>query len=362
MNHQLTQITRLIQARRYDEARPLLQAYLDDNPDDAYAWYLHSFAELTPVKRLKAIQRAVKFAPTEAKYQNRLEKLTAKAPSRLPLFLGAGLLMAAVIAIAAVMLTQQEPAAVSALPTAADLASITPSPIPPTATATATVTATVTHLSPTPSETFTPTATPSATITETQPPTSLPPTPEVTVEAAAVQAAGTLPAGVVPIPTALDGSISVSPVAGEAPPGAAPTDAAPATLVPGSTVPLGSAVSINGGSLRVLSAMRPASKFITDMGGSPSAPPSGQERMLVELLLICSGGDNCTPTTSSFQLVNPTGGAFTTTAVDLGALFSPNGYSVGQTWGYLSFLVPRSEMQLTLVLNAGGQEVRFALA
>src|SRR5689334_21679910 len=105
MDSQLRQIGTLVQERRYDEARAALQPYLRAHPDEAYAWYLLSFAAKTPAAKQEAIKKAVQLAPENEKYSARRAKLNVSAPRsvRLPLIVG-GLVLIVILAVVLILL------------------------------------------------------------------------------------------------------------------------------------------------------------------------------------------------------------------------------------------------------------------
>lgn len=370
MDTELRAISKLVQERRYDEARPLLRAYLKQHPDQAVAWYLASYAEQQPAQRLAAARKAARLAPENAAAQERLTKLQSAAPRRLPLLALAAVLLIALVAAALFLLRPPPPAERESVPTLISLDAT----LPPTTQALAAETTTETPPStaaasdtPAPPATATASATAalpaSATASATpRPPTETQPPSETEIVVANVQPKPSLtPAP--PTPTSASSpqppSATPPPTATSVPPTPQPS---PTMAAPGSVVPFGQPGNLGSGTLRVLSSTRAASSLIAELGGQAPAPPANQEWVLVELLLTCASGDNCTPPAAALSIVGGSGSSYSAPGtLRLDALFSPEVYASGQTWGYVGFLVSSSESTLSLVVTQDGQSVAFAL-
>ena len=114
--------------------------------------------------------------------------------------------------------------------------------------------------------------------------------------------------------------------------------------------------------MRVVAAVRPATTLINELGGSAANPPAGQQWLLVEALVICSGSGNCAPDLSGIRVVGSSGATYAPAPdFSMPQLFGPGAYAVGQVWGYMGFTIPTSETTLRLALNQGGQTYTFAL-
>lgn len=221
------------------------------------------------------------------------------------------------------------------------------SPIPPTETQPARATASDTTVPSTSTWTLTPTATASATLNNVVQVTLTEPPPVRVTE----------PLGTLPPP-----QVVIVPGTGTTPPNL-PTATPVSTLPPiGGAAPIGQAVNIGTGQFRVVQAPRPGDAVIRALGGSiPNAPP-GQEWVLVEMLLICSGTGNCTPDAASLQAQGTSGSRYSPAEqFVLDPLFGPENFIGGQVWGYRGFLIPRSEAQLILVVTVNRQSYNFAL-
>lgn len=156
------------------------------------------------------------------------------------------------------------------------------------------------------------------------------------------------------------------------PPPGQPTDPPPTTPqaapvltlfpTPEGLIALGQAVNIGGGELRVLQLHRPADTLLREMTGSLPPAPSGRRWVAVELLLICAGDTNCTPSPSSFTLFGASGGEYAVNrTAGLQPYFAPETYLIGQTWGYLLFAAPPTEAALWLALTTEVQTYLFGL-
>jgi len=380
MDPQLRPISRLVQERRYAEARPMLQAYLRAHPDAAYAWYLLSFAARTPAGKRQAIRKAAQLAPENTKYTARLNRLGAR-PRRsrtLPLVLG-GLALVGLLAIGFMLLRPSASPDDSALPTLAALSSVTPAEntqVVAVASSTAIITA-----SPTEKEEPTQTASTISTLAPTQtasveaPTTEENPLPTAT-EIAMSLVRPTLPSATAQVLAALP-TVTTPPPPTVFQPGApsstpsntpAPTNTsrpgAP-TVTPGGDagVPLSTPLDIGTGEMRVVAVTRPGSSLIAELGGSAANPPPGQEWVVIEALVICSGSDNCAPDLSGIRVIGASGVPYAPAPdFSMPQLFGPGGYAVGQVWGYMGFTVPTSETALRLVLTQNGQTYIFALS
>ena len=372
MDDELPQISRLIKERRYAEARAQLLAYLEENPDDARAWYLLSFAGATQQERNDAIRRAQELAPNEKKVQARLKALQAGAEQRkrLTLVYGALAVGFAGLLIVGFALLRSRPITVS------EGAS---SPVGSTAIADQPQASIGITETPTTGQGMlpsTPAPDQTAALTETLG-SSAPPegtlTPTITLSPSSP-----LPDGATPSPTSTDTAPAPAPVnptesqptTTPSPTVPPPTPTPPNTLVPtviptivAGAVPLGEAVTLDDGSLRVVSFTRPAQGRITEMGGSVAAPPAGSSWALVELLMVCTGAENCAISPSAFQIVGTTGGTYSSTPIPGldPLLFGPNAYTYGQVWGYIGFVIPNTESSLWLVLTLDDGLHVFAL-
>jgi hypothetical protein len=341
----------MIKARDYQSARILLQTYLRNNPKSAEGWYLLSMADATSAKRLAAAERAAKLAPKNVRVRARLQKLqqsstpeAAKArssSSRLRLILFALILIIVLVAGGVLLIPrlnapkptpQNAVSASTGTPNISATASVTPSLVPSrTVTAAAPVVQTeeVTQeiaASPTSS----PTATSEA--TETQTPT--------------LTRTSTLVPTIQPATTA---------------PVVQPTQP-PATVVITSGVPIGEVQDVANGQMWVVAANRAAESMILELGGIIDSAPPGQEWVLVELLMICNGSENCAPTLDQIQIVGSSGVPYNVPAgFQILPVFGPDAYMNGQVWGYLGYLVPTSEQTLSLLFTQNGRKFAFEL-
>ncbi|MBZ0278206.1 MAG: hypothetical protein K8I60_18815 [Anaerolineae bacterium] len=377
MSLSLREIAALIRQQSYAEARSHLTAFLKQNPQHAEAWYMLSFAAETPQQRLQAAQRAADLQPDNERYAGRAAKLAAQQaqpPSWRRWVLPSAIMLVVVIAVVAAQVLANRSGSASdelaALPTFAELPSVTPSLEPtrneqaeisvgsspsPAPSPTATVTLAEPSATPTietPEITATVTASPSSTATVT--PVSLPPATSIPVTPQSVTPAAPPPAAVT-LPT--QQPVSVTPTIT-----ASPNASPPPTLVVVDIVPVGIGAAVPRGEMRVLEVTRPAEGLIEELAGSvPSAPP-GQTWLVVEVLLICSGQDNCTPPTSAFTIRGNNGTSYSPAATfNLQPVFAPEIYKGKQAWGYLGFTVPTNETGVWLELNSGGTVVNFGL-
>ncbi|MCB9452266.1 MAG: tetratricopeptide repeat protein [Anaerolineaceae bacterium] len=377
MSESLRDITALIRQKNFDEARSKLQAFLKQNPQHAEAWYMLSFVARTPEQRAHAAQQAARLEPKNERYLQQVGKLALSSPtkpsrSRLRWILPVALLIAIIVMVVIALLSSsQSPDAeieAAVLPTLAELPSVTPSPEP-----TDTEQPTNTPVpSPTPEPSTTPTATDTVTPTKFVPTlttavksetTTLPlvsPSPEV-VPTATTQV-------VIPPPTT-SSLPTLPPPPTDLPPteGPSPTPTLtftpPPTLVVVDTVPVGIAQAISGGQLRVLEATRPGETLMRELAGSVPPTPANHNWVVVELLLVCSGADNCTPPASAFVVQSNIGATYSPAAtLNLQPIFAPDIYLDGQTWGYLGFIVPTSDTGIWLKVDTGaGESINFAL-
>jgi hypothetical protein len=385
MDSQLRQISTLVQERRYDAARAALEPYLRDHPDAAYGWYLLSFAAKTPAARWNAIKKAVQLAPENEKYLSRRVKLNAASPpSNTRLLVAVAVVMITVLAVVFVLVRPPGTPADGALPTLAAGESLASSPTAPeTAAVAAVASETATIVTATPEQlpaivTATPTMPPPNQLLSTSAATNLPTisaadiilTADLTALAsdilnpATAQALAPLPTANAPTssppqPTALVPSAPTSTPSSTPQPGA--LTATPVLTGEGG-VALSTPLDIGAGSMRVISVTRPGSTFITDMGGQPGSLPTGQEWVVVEALVICSGTANCAPNLSALQVAGASGSTYTpATDFSIASQFGPGAFALGQVWGYLGFRIPTTETNLRLILTQGNQTFTFAL-
>ncbi len=360
MNSELRAAAQLVQSRAYDEARARLQEYVRQSPDQAYAWYLLSFAESDPFARLKAIHVAARLAPDNPRIKARLRQIQGKSGrSRLPILAGL-LVVLAVIGAGVVFVSRPGERSAPVMPTLAEL---------PTLTA---ALADISALAGAPSEMPDPTHTPPVESPDeaTAVPTDVPPTLLPT----------SLPANVLPAATA---SLS-APASGEVvvPPPPPATNAAdqppaptairdtpqpptftpvPPTPIP-NAAPLNTPVNIGAGQMRVIAVTRPGDALVRELGGSAQPPPAGHKWVLVELLLVCAGAGNCAPEAASLRLLGHYSQVYAPGAgLVVEPLFGAGAFNGGQVWGYAGFVVPDSDTHLYLTLVQAGQEYIFAL-
>lgn len=355
MDNQLTRIADLIKNRQFAEARTELQKYLKQKPDDTYAWYLLSFAENNLEKQITALEKAAKLSPNNAKVNERLGKLRANTlrsgkkqtkSSRLPLVIAIIVVVIALASIAGIYLISSgnRPDQITPLPSPSSAAAVqatntedavftptgTASPIPPTETAQ-------------PTETDTPTSqtleaglggitTPENDIVRTRQAqviqqidvTELP-DEEITVEAAEDEDIGDT----------------------------GPTDGA---------VPLNETVDIGTGEMLIIQADRPGYDRIFELGGDAPEASTGEEWVLVEMLLICYEEDNCAPQASAIAASGISGTTYQPeSSLNITPLFNEDAYFNGQIYGYVGFIVPTTERDLQLLLTQNGDTYRFAL-
>lgn len=253
------------------------------------------------------------------------------------------LALLAVVAGIVVLLNRQDAADSAPLPTLAGLATL-----PPTAEA---VVAAAASASPTPAP---PTAapseapaspTPAVTASETTGEAAAPPTQETLVTAAPA-------ATIAPRATATEGPTPAPPTA----PPALPT----ITFAPG--VALNEQVDVGTGFMLVVSAERPGDDFMREIGGEVGPAPAGYSWLLVELVLLCNGDENCAPSPSALRVAGSTGRPYPpASGYQVEPLFGPDAFSLGQVWGYLAFTIPDAESGLTLIFDQDGQRYTFSL-
>ena len=127
-------------------------------------------------------------------------------------------------------------------------------------------------------------------------------------------------------------------------------------------VALSTPLDIGTGEMRVVAAVRPATTMINDLGGAAANPPAGQQWLLVESLVVCSGSNNCAPALSNIRVVGSSGTVYAPAPdFSMPQLFGPGAFAVGQVWGYMGFTIPTSETTLRLALNQNGETYTFAL-
>lgn len=384
MDSQLRQISQLVQEKRYADARAPLQKYLRDNSDSAYAWYLLSFVVATPAEKQKAVRKAVQLAPDDPKYATRLTKLgTLKKRSPvLPLVI-LGVVLIAIVAMAFVALRPADvPAADSSATAVAQDGTTTGESSQIAALASATVDTSILSAD----ETATPTLDSTLTIGPavsndfaTIIAADINLTPDETDQAFLLKPP--TEQAVAPLPTVVS-SIDGTAAPTQAPqptestrstpevptntPGTIITTALPVvpTVTPGGDagVALSTPLDIGSGEMRIVAAVRPATTMINDLGGAAANPSTGQEWLLVEALVICSGSDNCSPALSNIRVIGSSGTTYAPAPdFSMPQLFGPGAFAVGQVWGYMGFTIPTSETTLRLALNQDGQTYIFAL-
>ncbi len=375
----LNKIAASIRQRNYGEARIQLQAFLKQNPKNAEAWYMLSFTAETPEQRVQAAQRAARLSPENERYNQRLQKLV---PARrrgwlLPLVVIVVVVVTAGIIVLIGSGSGDSGLESAGLPTLAELPTLTASPLP-TITEPPQVSGAIplnTELPPSATQTE---VIPSPTITDTPadgPETIVAPSAEVFPTVASLvqpTSPATLvvkpsPANVVPQPTLPPPPTIIATIPAPTIPASSPipaTSALPApTLSVVDVVAVGTARDIGGGELRVLEATRPGETLLRELAGSVPTTPANHNWVIFEMLLVCSGGDNCTPATSAFTLRSNTGEVYTPAAsLNLDPVFTPDVYMGGQTWGYLGFIVPTSNAAIWLSLDTGtGEPINFGL-
>ena len=377
----LSEIATSIRQRNYGEARIQLQAFLKQNPKNAEAWYMLSFTAETPEQRVQAAQRAVRLSPEKERYNQRLKKLAPgrRRGWRLPLVV---MMIVVVVVVAGIIVLIGSGSGASGiesagLPTLAELPTLTASPLP-TITEPPQVSgaiplntdlplsATQTEVIPSPTITDTPVdgpetiVAPSAEVFPTVAPLVQPTSPATLVVKPS-------PANVVPQPTLPPPPTNVATIPAPTIPASSPIPATSALPVPTlnvvDIVAVGTARDIGGGEIRVLEATRPGETLLRELAGSVPTTPANHNWVIFEMLLVCSGGDNCTPATSAFTLHSNTGTIYTPAAsLNLEPVFTPDVYMGGQTWGYLGFIVPTSDSALWLSLDTGtGEPINFGL-
>lgn len=267
-------------------------------------------------------------------------------------------LLAVIVGIV-VLLTQRGAQTSPPLPTLAALdsapaaaAAATTAPPPTSAPATLTESATVTpSFTAPPATTAAPTASPTALPTETP-----------VVELLAVEETAPVDPPTAPPPTSAPPTATFEDAA--SPPTIPPPPAPPvlATIVYAPGAPLNELVDIGSGMMLVIAGTRPGDDLIRDLGGSAGPAPAGYTWVVVELMLLCSGEDNCAPSGPTFVVAGSSFRPYPmSTDVQLEPLFGPAAYALGQVWGYLPFLVAENESGLTLVMDHNGQRYSFSL-
>lgn len=192
--------------------------------------------------------------------------------------------------------------------------------LPPSATPTATLEGLIVLPSPTSTKTPVPTATytPSPVPTATTPPD-------------------------VPVPTGPGPASSPTPYT-------APTPS-------GSGIPLNTFAGVTGGRAMVISAARPATAAITEIGATAPNPPAGSEWVLVEVLAECNDSA-CALAQQPLRVLGSSGQVYDPAPTfQSDVKFGPGMVVNRQVWGYQAFLVPSSEQSVRLVI----QGVEFAL-
>jgi hypothetical protein len=92
-----------------------------------------------------------------------------------------------------------------------------------------------------------------------------------------------------------------------------------------------------------------------------SDPPAGSDWLLVELLAECSDSA-CAPVTSILEVIGSSGQSYPPApSFQISPLFATENLVGNQVWGYLGFLIPRSELQVTLALVQPETTYYFAL-
>src|SRR5687767_10970351 len=75
MNASLKRAADLINSNQRDEAHQILSRYLEEQPEDSWAWYLRSFTAPDAQEKLAAAKRAANLNPTSDKLHARLMQL-----------------------------------------------------------------------------------------------------------------------------------------------------------------------------------------------------------------------------------------------------------------------------------------------
>lgn len=381
----LREIAASIRQQNYGEARTQLKALLKQNPQNAEAWYMLSFVAERPEQRAQAAQRAARLSPGNGRYGQRVTKLTVRPQRARPIrrwLLPLVAAIAVVLVVAGIIVligsgsgdTGTESAG---LPTLAELPTLTASPLPTITEPPQVSGAIPVNIEPAPSATQTEVI-PSPTITDTPvdgPETIVAPSAEVfPTTAPPVQPTSPAtfdvkpsPVNALPQPTLPPPPTIVPTNPAPTIPASSPIPATPALPAPTlrvvDVVAVGTARDIGGGELRVLEATRPGETLLRELAGSVPATPANHNWVIFEMLLVCSGGDNCTPATSAFTLRSNTGEIYTPAAsLNLDPVFTPDVYMSGQTWGYLGFIVPTSNSAIWLSLDTGtGEPINFGL-
>lgn len=406
MNPQLSQIADLIKTRQFDQARQLIERYLEQRPDDAWAWYLRSFVETGHARKLDAARRALSLAPDHDQLQARLAKLQAMQPHagnparRWRLFAVFGVAILAIITGSVLALRNGAQSSDAPLPTLAVLAMPTPQTV---------LTASVAEISSLTEDRGAeatsvdlPASVEATSIeTEDEGVAAAPTDAAISVEATVIVQSDnpvSLPSPDVPLinvgeaTATTESQPEAAPVVTEQTPADSPSDSSTPTLPvrptrPGSTtatpavlptaaptvapplfdsitdpgVPVSLGLDVGTGEMRIVSATRPAKDRITELGGSVPNAPGDQSWVLVEALLICAGDLNCRPNPSALWVVGSSGAGYNPSPqLNLPPIFG-SALSNRQVWGYLGFVVPTNESNLRLVLVQGGQTFVFAL-
>ncbi len=380
MNSQLHQIADLIKSRQFDQARQALEHYLEQRPEDSWGWYLRSFVEPGRNKKIAAAQHALTLAPGHVQFQTRLAKLQAMPPQpahRWRLLVVFGVAVMAIIAVGALVLRNGAQSSDAPLPTLAVLDTAVAGAIPTETASEMGNTTEEQSSSATPVE-LPASAEPMVTVEGETPVSSpSPDLPQINVNEATSTtvdqnvatpvvtetASANLPSGnstpTLPLRPTRVGSTTLTPAASPTP---APVVATPAFgSITESGVPVNTAINIGIGEMRVVEITRPAEQRIAELGGSVPNVPSDQAWVLVEALLICTDDRNCIPNPSALWIVGSSGTGYSPSPqLNLPPSFG-SFLSNRQVWGYLGFVVPKSESSLRLVLVQAGQTFVFAL-
>lgn len=117
------------------------------------------------------------------------------------------------------------------------------------------------------------------------------------------------------------------------------------------TVPFQESFHIGIGTLRVLDAQRPANNKLKEIGvTSIPSPPQGHQWVMVEALLICDNEAACALPT---PVIRGSSGEFynVNNQIMLDVRFDVTGLYDGQIWGYLIYAVPQTESSLLLAVR-----------
>ena len=379
MNPQLHQIADLIKSRRFDQARQELEHYLEQRPEDASAWYLRSFVEPSRDRKFAAAKHALTLDPGNDRLQTRLADLFAIAPDahrRKRRLLAAVVAIVVIAVVATAFIALQSGSSTDApLPTLAVLpmptagiaptelavelndvpedrvTEITPTDLPVSLEATVIVQGATTVNSPSPDvPQVSPVEMTSTIVTENAPIEVIPTTSSINLPSGdstptlpqRPTRGGSTPSVASPTPT----SIAATPVFGS---------------ITDNGVSVNTAVNIGTGEMRVVDVIRPAEGRIAELGGSVPNAPSDQAWVLVEVLLICTGEQNCMSNSSTLWIIGSSGAVYSASPqLNLTPIFG-SVLSNRQMWGYLGFIVPRNEDVLRLLLWEVGQNYVFRL-